>query len=239
MGLKAVILAAGRGERLSPKTDEVPKPLLPLGGKPLTMHLLLRLAEAGVKEFIIVVGYLGEVVRRGLSSVKDLGIDVRWVVNPNYLLGNAYSLLCAERSLLKDYFFLLSMSDHLFEGFIINNILNEFDGEPLISVDRDPRYLLDVREATKVKICERGYVRDIGKEISDWDAVDMGLFILDKSIFRVIREFKGKPAPLSRCMKRWIDETGLRACESTGRLWLDVDTPEDLERAEMMMESWT
>lgn len=239
MKLKAVILAAGRGERLSPKTEEVPKPLLPLGGKPLITHLLSRLAGAGVREFIIVIGYLGGMVRRGLSSVKDLGIDVRWVVNPNYLLGNAHSLLCAERSLLKDDFFLLSMSDHLFEDSIINNILNEFDDEPLISIDRDPRYLLDIGEATKVKICGRGYVRDIGKEIPDWDAVDMGLFILERSIFRVVREFKERPATLSQCIKRWIGEARLRACDSTGRLWLDVDTPEDLEQAEMMLESWT
>lgn len=237
--MRAVILAAGRGERLSPKTDEVPKPLLPLGGRPLITHLLSRLAEAGVREFIIVVGYLGDVVRRGLSGVKDLGIEVRWVVNPNYSLGNAHSLLCAERSLLKDDFFLLSMSDHLFEVSIINKILNEFDEEPLISVDREPRYLLDIREATKVKTCERGYVRDIGKEIPDWDAVDMGLFILDRSLFRVIREFKMVPATLSHCIKRWIRDAGLRACESTGRLWLDVDTPEDLELARVMLEDWT
>ncbi len=236
--MKAVILAAGRGERLSPQTDEIPKPLLPLRGKPLITHLLSGFVRAGVTEFIIVIGYLGDVVRRGLSSLKDLGIDVKWVVNPNYLLGNAYSLLCAERSLLKDDFFLLSMSDHLYEGSIINKILKDFDEEPLISVDRNPRYLLDLGEATKVKICDEGYVRDIGKEIPDWDAVDMGLFILDRSLFRVIRRFEGMPATLSHCMKNWIGEARLRACDSTGRAWLDVDTTEDLKHAEMILESW-
>jgi 1L-myo-inositol 1-phosphate cytidylyltransferase len=171
--------------------------------------------------------------------MKDLGVNIRWILNPKYVLGNAYSLLCAERSLLKDEFFLLSMSDHLYEDSVIKKILNEFDGEPLISVDREPRYLLDVGEATKVKICERGYVRDIGKEIPIWNAVDMGLFILDKGLFEVIRGVEALSLSLSHCLKRWIDSAPLKACDSTGRFWLDIDTLEDLEYAETMMEGWT
>jgi 1L-myo-inositol 1-phosphate cytidylyltransferase len=171
--------------------------------------------------------------------MKDLGVNIRWILNPKYVLGNAYSLLCAERSLLKDEFFLLSMSDHLYENSVIKKILNEFDGEPLISVDREPRYLLDVGEATKVKICEKGYVRDIGKEIPIWNAVDMGLFILNKGLFEVIRGVESLSLSLSYCLKRWIEAAPLKACDSTGRFWLDIDTLEDLEYAETMMERWT
>jgi choline kinase len=237
--LKAVILAAGRGERLSPLTDNLPKPLLPLRGRPILEHVISGIARAGIREFIIVIGYLGDFIRRRFSFMKDLGVNIRWILNPKYVLGNAYSLLCAERSLLKDEFFLLSMSDHLYEDSVIKKILNEFDGEPLISVDREPRYLLDVGEATKVKICERGYVRDIGKEIPIWNAVDMGLFILDKGLFEVIRGVEALSLSLSHCLKRWIDSAPLKACDSTGRFWLDIDTLEDLEYAETMMEGWT
>jgi len=237
--LKAVILAAGRGERLSPLTDNLPKPLLPLRGRPILEHVISGIARAGIREFIIVIGYLGDFIRRRFSFMKDLGVNIRWILNPKYVLGNAYSLLCAERSLLKDEFFLLSMSDHLYEDSVIKKILNEFDGEPLISVDREPRYLLDVGEATKVKICEKGYVRDIGKEIPIWNAVDMGLFILDKGLFEVIRGVEALSLSLSHCLKRWIDSAPLKACDSTGRFWLDIDTLDDLEYAETMMERWT
>ena len=237
--MKAVILAAGRGERLSPLTDNLPKPLLPLRGRPILEHVISGVARAGIREFIIVIGYLGDFIRRRFSFMKDLGVNIRWILNPKYVLGNAYSLLCAERSLLKDEFFLLSMSDHLYEDSVIKKILNEFDGEPLISVDREPRYLLDVGEATKVKICEKGYVRDIGKEIPIWNAVDMGLFILDKGLFEVIRGVEALSLSLSHCLKRWIDSAPLKACDSTGRFWLDIDTLDDLEYAETMMERWT
>ncbi len=60
---KAVILAAGRGTRMGAMTQSVPKPMLPVHGKPMVEHIMDRLAEAGIKQFLIVIGFQGELIR--------------------------------------------------------------------------------------------------------------------------------------------------------------------------------
>jgi MurNAc alpha-1-phosphate uridylyltransferase len=57
--VKAMILAAGRGERMRPLTDHTPKPLLPVAGRPLIVHQLTALRAAGIAELVINTGHLG------------------------------------------------------------------------------------------------------------------------------------------------------------------------------------
>ncbi len=74
--MKAMILAAGRGERMRPLTDTMPKALLPLRGKPLIVHQLEKLAAAGLREVVINTGWRGEQIpaRLGDGSAWGLGI---------------------------------------------------------------------------------------------------------------------------------------------------------------------
>ena len=57
--MKAMILAAGYGKRLRPLTDHTPKPLVPVGGKPLVVHHLEKIAQTGIREVVINLGHLG------------------------------------------------------------------------------------------------------------------------------------------------------------------------------------
>ena len=66
--MKAMILAAGRGERMRPLTDHTPKPLLVAGGKPLIVWHLERLAAAGFREIVINHAHLGAQIERGLRA---------------------------------------------------------------------------------------------------------------------------------------------------------------------------
>ncbi len=65
---KAVVLAAGRGTRMGAITQTMPKPLLPVQGKPMMEHIMERLAEAGVEQFLVVVGYQGELIREHFAG---------------------------------------------------------------------------------------------------------------------------------------------------------------------------
>ena len=67
--MNAMILAAGRGERMRPLTDTIPKPLLEAGGRKLIEYHLLRLAEAGVADVVINLAHLGDQVRVKLAAV--------------------------------------------------------------------------------------------------------------------------------------------------------------------------
>ncbi|MGR4069387.1 N-acetylmuramate alpha-1-phosphate uridylyltransferase MurU [Billgrantia sp. C5P2] len=76
--MKAMILAAGLGKRMRPLTDHCPKPLLPVAGKPLIVHHLERLAEAGIHDVVINVSYRAEQIVAALGDGSELGVSIAW-----------------------------------------------------------------------------------------------------------------------------------------------------------------
>jgi MurNAc alpha-1-phosphate uridylyltransferase len=74
--MKAMILAAGFGTRMRPLTDTCPKPLLPVGGRPLIEHHLTRLARAGIKEVVINVSYRAEQIIEALGDGQRFGLSL-------------------------------------------------------------------------------------------------------------------------------------------------------------------
>ncbi|MHA7835473.1 MAG: N-acetylmuramate alpha-1-phosphate uridylyltransferase MurU [Algiphilus sp.] len=76
--MKAMILAAGRGQRLRPETDHTPKPLLPIAGEPLIAHHLRKLAAAGCREVVINTGWLGEQLPAVLGQGAAWGLHIRY-----------------------------------------------------------------------------------------------------------------------------------------------------------------
>lgn len=71
--MKAMILAAGRGSRMAPLTDNCPKPLLPVAGKPLIQHHIDKLVSAGIKDIVINTAWLGEQIEATLGNGSQLG----------------------------------------------------------------------------------------------------------------------------------------------------------------------
>ncbi len=76
--MRAMILAAGRGERMRPLTDRLPKPLLAVGGKPLIVHHIDKLRAAGVTELVINHAWLGHCLEQALGDGAALGVHIRW-----------------------------------------------------------------------------------------------------------------------------------------------------------------
>ncbi|KAI5913588.1 nucleotidyltransferase family protein [Thauera sp. 2A1] len=76
--MKAMILAAGRGERMRPLTDHTPKPLLEAGGKPLIVWHIERLREAGFTELVINHAHLGHLLEAALGDGRRLGVHIAW-----------------------------------------------------------------------------------------------------------------------------------------------------------------
>ena len=76
MTMKAMILAAGRGERMRPLTDTKPKPLLKVRGTPLIVHHLQALAAAGFVEIVINLNWLGEQIREHLGDGTGYGVSI-------------------------------------------------------------------------------------------------------------------------------------------------------------------
>ena len=80
--MRAMILAAGRGERLRPLTDTTPKPLLPVGGRPLIDYHLENLANAGFREVVINLAHQGEKIRETLGNGSDWGLNITYSPEP-------------------------------------------------------------------------------------------------------------------------------------------------------------
>ena len=76
--MKAMVLAAGRGERMRPITDTLPKPLVPVAGKPLIGYHLERLARAGITEVVINLSWLGERIRAALGDGRGYGLSIHY-----------------------------------------------------------------------------------------------------------------------------------------------------------------
>lgn len=110
--MKAMILAAGRGERLRPLTDTCPKPLLQVGGKALIVHHLEALATAGVHEIVINLAWLGEQIRDALGDGADFGVRLSYSQEPPGALETAGGIVQAL-PLLGDEPFLMISGDVL------------------------------------------------------------------------------------------------------------------------------
>lgn len=76
--MKAMILAAGRGERLRPLTDRIPKPLLPIAGEALIVHQIRWLRRAGITDIVVNLHHLGQQIEERVGAGRDLGVNVRY-----------------------------------------------------------------------------------------------------------------------------------------------------------------
>lgn len=75
---RAMVLAAGRGDRMRPLTDQTPKALLPVRGKPLIVHHLEQLARGGVREVVVNLAWLGKQIRAALGDGSAWGVSIRY-----------------------------------------------------------------------------------------------------------------------------------------------------------------
>ena len=80
--MKAMLLAAGRGERMRPLTDHLPKPLLSVGGKPLIVWHIEKLAAAGLPEIVINHAHLGDKLVEALGDGSKFGVRIQWSPEP-------------------------------------------------------------------------------------------------------------------------------------------------------------
>ena len=234
----AVILAAGRGTRLHPYSKRVPKPLTKILGKPIIEHTIRALQSVGIKDIVVVTGYLGSHIRRYLGNGERLGVKIQYCYNRHYMLGNALSLKMAKMAILKSQKFLLLMGDHYFEKAIIERAIENSSRQPLLCIDKNPRYLPQIKDATKVLVDQYGHVVDIGKNVPVWNAVDVGLFLLDSVIFKVVCSLeRQKPSlDVAECIRHLsLNVKPVWGCDVSGHLWFDIDTPRDVEFVENML----
>ncbi len=217
--MKAVVLAAGLGTRLRAK---IPKPLVKVAGREILYRSLKVLSELGIEEFVVVVGKKGELIEEFL---KRHGFKYKIVRNEYPERGNGYSFYLA-----KDYVdgkFVLIMGDHVYEREFIEKAIK---GEGLIG-DRIAKFV-DIEEATKV-ICKNGRVERVSKNLERFDYIDTGFFVLTPDIFKYAEELVKTKHEVS--LSEIIERAKVPVTEVSGYFWMDVDTPEELKKANRLI----
>ncbi len=229
--MKGVILAAGKGSRLSVHHDQESKVLLPVAGQAIIEHTIDAFVDVGVTELAVVIGHQGAAVRKSVGDGTNTGIRIQYIHNQDYMLGNARSLLSAK-SFTKGEPFLLAMADHMASADLLERMVAFSEPGSLLGVDFriTDRH---VEEATRVLVDDDGVVSQIGKELHRWNGVDTGVFRLDSNIFEALEHIMAEEHyeyQLSQAIRRMIDNGNpLLACDVSGCFWHDVDTLEDLD----------
>ena len=233
---QCLILAAGNGTRLRPMSAELPKPLVQFRGKPILEHVILTAHEAGIDNFVVVVGCRSDLIRRWFDSRWIGNVSVTLVENPDYHKANGISALKARHEIREN--FLLLMADHIFEPETAKSLIREplAPGEVILAVDPKIDRIYDLDDATKVRR-NGDRIVDIGKEIANYDALDTGMFLCSPVLFDKLESAtKDGNCSLSDGMRQLARERNLHAFEIGEAHWQDLDTPEALAHAENIFD---
>lgn len=227
----AVILAAGRGSRLAGATTAAHKALVSVDGEPLLVSTCRTLQGLGVAEIVVVTGYRGDAVRAALDEARPWRARLELVHNPAWEGANGLSVLAAAAWLDRSY--LLLMADHLFAPRIAADLLRLplAQGRVVLAVDRRIDEVYDLDDATKVRL-EGDRITAIGKELSDFDAIDTGLFACSAALVPALRARAAEGrCSLSTGVQTLADVGDLRAFDIGDAWWHDIDTPGALTHA--------
>jgi len=238
LNTKCLIIAAGRGRRLSERGDS--KPLIPLLGLPLIQRVILAAESAGLSEFIVVTGYNHKPLEAFLNQLASSGARrITCVYNDEWDKENGISVLKA-RPLLHGNFILL-MADHIFDPSILLHLLEEKvgDDEVILAVDRNVsgNQLVDPNDVTKVLV-DDGRIVGIGKTIEDFNAYDTGIFRCSQAIFEGIEQsIREGDSTLSGAVRVLAERGKARAFNIENALWIDIDDDAALRRGEKQLLS--
>ena len=234
----AVVLAAGRGTRMGALTAQTPKPLLPVAGEPMIERVVRGFARGGVRDAVVVTGYLGEQVEAALGDGGRLGLTItyRQQGRPD---GTARALLLAE-SLIADVPFAVSWGDILVPIDFYRDLLAAYGERPcdaLLAVNA----VDDPWRGAAVYVDADGRVERIeekpppGTSTTGWNNAGIMAFgpvALDYA-HRVPPSQRGEyelPQAVAQMVR---DGREVRALPVRGP-WSDVGTPEDLAAAQTL-----
>jgi UDP-N-acetylglucosamine diphosphorylase / glucose-1-phosphate thymidylyltransferase / UDP-N-acetylgalactosamine diphosphorylase / glucosamine-1-phosphate N-acetyltransferase / galactosamine-1-phosphate N-acetyltransferase len=228
----AVLLAAGRGTRMRDLTADIPKPMIKVRGKPILLHIVEGLQTAGIKNFLIIVGYHGDTVREYFGDGTCFGLRISYATQ--VVQDGTGRVVDLARNFTENVPFVLSYGDILVDPHNYKSIADLADDvEAIISVKRGE----DVSKGGAVFLNKQMELIDLrekpkpGEKTSPW--YNAGLYAFRPSIF----EFTARLQPSPRGEYELTDairelaQSGkkVKALELIGE-WADVRDPEILAK---------
>jgi len=258
---RAILIAAGRGKRLGPHTEDVPKCMVDVGARPILGWVWHAFRAAGIEELVVIRGYRGDVLE---AFARRLVPEVSFVDNPEWQTNIVLlSLACARRFL--DRPCLISYRDILFTPAVAQAAAAS-DAEIALVIDREFRAIYEGRtqhpldEGEVADLMPDGTVARVGKRaLPPADAVgefiglaklgERGVATVARALDDLARQFDGRDhEPFQRAATYrnayltdlWQDlvDRGIRLDPVfIAGNWREIDTEQDLERARQLVES--
>ena len=233
--MKAVILAAGEGVRLQPVTSTRPKHLIKVGGKPILEHCVNALKASGTSEMLIVVHYMGDLIRQYFGDGQKLGVRIEYVEQKS-AVGTGDAVGVVEPHVTGD--FILVYGDLLFTEKAMKSVIELHQKEKptatmaVVPVDKPENYgIVELEKDTYIK----RIVEKPNRQEAPTNLANAGIYILPTEIFRKIEQISASPRgemeitdAISLMLK---DETNFRIAKLSREDWLDIGRPWDLLEA--------
>lgn len=243
--MKAMIFAAGLGARLKPLTDSTPKALIPIAGKPMLEHVILKLKAAGFDQIVINIHHLGDQITDFLAANQNFGLHIDISDERDYLLDTGGGIKKAERFLQGDEPFLIHNVDIMSNVDVLQLYNHHRETNSLatllVSQRNTSRYLLFNKEN---KLCgwrnhETGEVKSYYPyfDPEQYDEYAFGgIHVISPEIFNWMEEWTGKFSIinfyLSICAR-----TNIQAYPAENLRLLDIGKPDTLAKADDWLRS--
>ncbi len=225
---QAVILAGGQGVKMRPFTYEMPKSMIPVGGRPILEHIINNFRENNIRDIILCIDYLGEKIKQYFSDGSKFGVKITYV-DSKKPIGTAASLLLAKKYLKNDAF-LLWHGDVLAD-IDINDFIDFYEANDglitmaLTSVD-DPSFYGSVKLRGNRVV---GFKQKPGSGHEVSRLINAGIYAINKKVLNYIPA--KKPSYLENdVFPKIIKENQFLGYVFEGK-WFDISTPKIYERA--------
>lgn len=222
--LRAIVMAGGYGTRLRPLTDELPKPMLPVGDRPLLEIIVKGLKEAGIRQVNVATHYKGEMIAEHFKDGQDFGVDIRYV-EEDQPLGTAGALSLLEES---DQPLLVINGDILtrvdFRAML--NFHREHNADLTVAVRqyefRVPYGVIDTDGVAVTGISEKPLVRQF---------INAGIYLLNPAIRRLVPN--GQHYDIPDLIERLLQEGRPVVCFPIREYWLDIGKSDHYDQAKV------
>jgi len=215
---QAVILAAGEGQRLRPFTVTKPKVMLFIAGKPILQYVIESLAQNGIRNIVLVVGYKKEQVFDYLGSGEQFGVDITYVTQENQL-GTAHALTRAKAKVEDE--FLVLQGDKLIDADTIAHFVSLKPTALLVrGVENPQRYdMVTVKNGLVESISMAGRPRE-----EQGNIVSSGIYAFSRQVF----DFDDTELEIPNVLNNMINQGYKVKVYETEGTWLDVVYPWDI-----------
>lgn len=244
--MKAIILSAGQGRRLLPITADHPKCAVPVAGAPILAWQLREISRCPeIDEVVVITGYATDKAEGIISSFPASTLKIRSRYNPFFAYSDNLATCWIARHEM-DRPFLLINGDTLFRAEIVQRLLQADAQTPItLTVSRKASYDDDDMKV----ILENGRLRQVGKKLdkSQVNGESIGMTRFDCHGATLFTTELERSMRLQEGLQRWYlsainavaQKHTVGACLVDGMNWCEIDTMEDIEHADCLLNRWT